>query len=289
MLLYSESHGNDQGNDRGNGQLTVVFLHGLLGSGRDWQSVVDHLAPRHSCLTVDLPGHGQSHQQLVDDFEQTAASLQATLCHRGVTDYILVGYSLGARVAMYHACCYLPSSVCASNSATDSAISSSVPSEMGSAASSPRLVGMVLEGGHFGLPEGERAARFAHDSRWAQRLTQEPLTAVLSDWYQQPVFSSLTAEQRQQLVQKRSANQGAAVAHMLLATSLAKQPFLLPPLTERYPSVHYLCGEKDTKFTDLATRSGLTVSVIAEAGHNVHVEQPQAFAKAVEHYLCHMM
>ena len=288
MLLYSENHANERGNDRGNGQPTLVFLHGLLGSGRDWQSVVDHLAPRHRCLTVDLPGHGQSHQLVVDDFEQTAASLQATLHHRGVTDYVLVGYSLGARVAMYHACCYLRSSDCASNSAIDFAIPSSV-SSMRPAASSPRLVGMVLEGGHFGLPEGERAARFAHDTRWAQRFTQEPLTTVLSDWYQQPVFSSLTAEQRQQLVQKRSANQGAAVAHMLLATSLAKQPFLLSSLTERYPSVHYLCGEKDTKFTDLATRSGLTVSVIAEAGHNVHVEQPQAFAKAVEHYLCHMM
>ncbi|PSU53115.1 hypothetical protein C9I90_21160, partial [Photobacterium aphoticum] len=211
-----------------------------------------------------------------DGFAHTAHLIMATLQARNLRDVVLVGYSLGARVAMSLAC-----------QLAQREAEPSLDQERDS--SSPCLVGMVLEGGHFGLPDDERAARYANDCRWANRFVQEPMALVLSDWYQQPVFASLTAEQRQRLVQKRSDNQGSAVAHMLLATSLAKQPFLLPQLTECPHSVHYLCGEKDTKFTALAARSGLAVTVIADAGHNVHVEQPLAFARAVQDYLEHIL
>ncbi|MDW1811672.1 alpha/beta fold hydrolase, partial [Vibrio sp. Vb2362] len=38
---------------------TLVFLHGLLGSGEDWQSCINAL-PEYERVTVDLPGHGRS-------------------------------------------------------------------------------------------------------------------------------------------------------------------------------------------------------------------------------------
>lgn len=298
MRLYSETYGDRQASAD---KPTLVFLHGLLGSGRDWRLVIDQLASQYFCLTVDLPGHGQSAHALVgqaqavtassltdadngdsaanvnaDGFAHTASLIMATLQARNLRDVVLVGYSLGARVAMSLACQLAEQA-------------GAEPDTPESKHYHPRLVGMVLEGGHFGLPDDERAARYANDCRWANRFAQEPMALVLSDWYQQPVFASLTAEQRQRLVQKRSENQGAAVAQMLLATSLAKQPFLLPQLTECPHSVHYLCGEKDTKFTALAARSGLAVTVIADAGHNVHVEQPLAFARAVQDYLEHIL
>ena len=47
---------------------------------------------------------------------------------------------------------------------------------------------------------------------------------MLEDWYQQPVFSHLNEQQRKALIEKRKANCGANIGHMLLATSLAKQP-----------------------------------------------------------------
>ena len=84
------------------------------------------------------------------------------------------------------------------------------------------------------------------------------------------------------MIAQRSANLGSSVAHMLLATSLAKQPYLLPALQALKLPIHYVCGEQDSKFQQLAESSGLSYSQVAQAGHNVHHVQPQAFAKIVQ-------
>ncbi|GMQ45844.1 hypothetical protein VB10N_08430 [Vibrio sp. 10N] len=152
------------------------------------------------------------------------------------------------------------------------------------------IKGLVIEGGNFGLPDSElRAARWHSDSQWAKRFQQENIGVVLADWYQQSVFSSLNHEQRQLLIAKRSVNLGSSLSDMLLATSLAKQPYLLPSVKalsfsgNRTPL--YICGEFDSKFTQLATDSGLDFERIENAGHNVHKEQPQAFAQRLRTYL----
>lgn len=268
MRLYSEtfyakaSYSKDQDFSSQAAQIppTLVFLHGLLGSGRDWLQVVNLLSRKYPCLAVDLPGHGHSRLLQADGFEQTSQWLTETLVSRGVKHYVLVGYSLGARLAMYHAC----------HQADDP---------------KAKLAGLMLEGGHFGLPQSGRAARLDNDQRWAQRFASQPIAEVLADWYQQPVFSSLNHDQRQGLIAKRSDNLGSSIAHMLLATSLAKQPLLQSQLTGLVTPVHYLCGEKDQKFTLLAAGSDLSYQVIEGAGHNVHIEQPYAFAGAVDDFI----
>ncbi|PSW21007.1 2-succinyl-6-hydroxy-2,4-cyclohexadiene-1-carboxylate synthase [Photobacterium sanctipauli] len=268
MPLYSETFGLTPPSDRLSQRPTLVFLHGLLGSGRDWREVVNYLSPDYPCLTIDLPGHGHSQFCNASGFEQTNEWLQQALAARGITHYVLVGYSLGARIAMYHAC------QLANVNATQSALS-------------PQLVGLFVEGGNFGLPQAQREARWQNDIAWANRFAKEPIAEVLADWYLQAVFSSLNHDQRQGLIHKRSDNLGAAIAHMLQATSLAKQPLLkaeLATLALAMP-VHYVCGERDEKFKCLAEESGLDYSVIPEAGHNVHVEQPYAFFMTLKQYL----
>ncbi|WP_299013524.1 2-succinyl-6-hydroxy-2,4-cyclohexadiene-1-carboxylate synthase [uncultured Photobacterium sp.] len=259
MPLYSETYGClPAAND---GRPALVFLHGLLGSGRDWRHVVDRLSPSHYCLTIDLPGHGQSCLLSPESFESVNQLIIQTLQHRHVRSYVLIGYSMGARLAMYHACNHEPES-------------------------SAQLAGLVLEGGHFGLPDSdERAARLENDERWARRFAEQPLLQVLADWYQQPVFSTLNHDQRQGLVKKRSDNLGAGIARMLLATSLAKQPELKQQVAQLPFPVLYLCGENDNKFRCLAEDSGLDLQVIPSAGHNIHVEQPHEFGMAVTHFL----
>lgn len=96
------------------------------------------------------------------------------------------------------------------------------------------LDGVIVEGGHPGLQDPDaRQARLTSDRRWASRLRSEPLEAVFADWYQQPVFASLTDEQRRALIALRSRNNGPRLAEMLEATSLAVQPDLRPALTAR--------------------------------------------------------
>ncbi|MBR9874059.1 MAG: 2-succinyl-6-hydroxy-2,4-cyclohexadiene-1-carboxylate synthase [Vibrionaceae bacterium] len=237
---------------------TLVFLHGLLGSGEDWQACLNELS-EFDRVTIDLPGHGKSQTAFCSDLDDCCKSLHSTLSllfpsHQPL---ILIGYSMGGRITMHGLAknCFPDLNICAA----------------------------FIEGGNFGLQtESEKRARFENDHRWALRFETEPVEHVLSDWYQQAVFSSLNHEQRQTLIVKRSANLGVAVAKMLRATSLATQSYLLPALQAQPVPVYYLSGAKDKKFCQLAASSGLTYRQIEGAGHNVHQEQPKQFAMHIK-------
>ncbi len=242
-------------------QPVLVFLHGLLGSNEDWESTLQFM-PEQPWLAIDLPGHGQSVQTPCHDFTDCCKQISQTIISQlgDKVPVILVGYSLGGRIAML---------------GTTQGLFREI-----------NLQGMVIEGGNLGLQtEQERQVRWQNDHRWANRFCIEPIAQVLSDWYQQPVFSSLNDEQRQILITKRSANLGEKIANMLLSTSLAIQPYLLPALQLLSLPMHYVCGAKDQKFCQLAEQSGLVYSQINSAGHNVHQEQPQAFAQTVQIFI----
>lgn len=273
MPLYSESYyPNDLALLRS--KPTLVFLHGLLGSGQDWRVVVDSLASSFHCITLDLPGHGQSHCVSVADFSLANTAIKHTLAHRGIMDYVLIGYSLGARLAMYHAVDDFTNKQSAVVNSAESAFNNQ-----------PKLKGLVIEGGHFGLPQTERATRFANDEKWAHRFAHEPMHQVLTDWYQQAVFSSLDHDQRQGLITKRSDNLGAGIASMMMATSLSKQPELLPELRKLTVPHCYIYGEHDEKFKRLAQASAIESIAVAGAGHNVHIERPYAFSECVQEFV----
>ncbi|RBW66453.1 2-succinyl-6-hydroxy-2,4-cyclohexadiene-1-carboxylate synthase [Vibrionales bacterium C3R12] len=240
----------------------LLFLHGLLGTGKDWQACLNELHD-YPQLIVDLPGHGQSQHLSCDGFEHCCQLIKQTILSaldRSLMSpqypIILVGYSLGGRIAMYAAAKELLSCF--------------------------NIQLMIIEAGNFGLSDEEaRIARWESDQYWAERFTIQPIEQVLSDWYQQGVFSSLNHEQRQTLIAKRSDNLGDSVAKMLLSTSLAKQPYLLSDLQQSSLPIHYLCGEKDAKFCQLAKESQLSFSQIDNAGHNVHQEQPKQVATVI--------
>ncbi|SLM63932.1 2-succinyl-6-hydroxy-2,4-cyclohexadiene-1-carboxylate synthase [Dickeya aquatica] len=233
------------------------MLHGLLGSAKDWQPVLPYLAD-WPLLLIDLPGHGSAWQCGAQGFAQISQQLSAQLAAWSIDKYWLLGYSLGGRLAMYHAC-------------------------YGDVSG---LQGLLVEGGHPGLEdEPERLARRQHDTGWATRFRQPPLEPVLADWYQQPVFAALSPHQRERLVALRAENDGVAVAAMLEATSLAHQPYLVPLLRRLAVPLGYLCGHQDTKFQALAARHRFTLLDIACAGHNAHQANPSAYAARIRQFI----
>lgn len=225
----------------------LVFLHGFSGDRDEWRTVGESF-PAWPRLYLALPGHGGSADIAVDGFTGVSELLQATLNSYNILDYWLIGYSLGGRVAMNFAC-------------------------------QPRagLRGLIVEGGHPGLQdEASRQARLINDSAWAERFRREPLAQVFADWYQQPVFASLNAAQRASLVALRRRNNGATLAVMLEATSLARQADLRPSLQARDFPFHYLCGERDAKFRAIAQALAADTHIIHHAGHNAHRDNPAA-------------
>ncbi|EGK58685.1 2-succinyl-6-hydroxy-2,4-cyclohexadiene-1-carboxylate synthase [Enterobacter hormaechei ATCC 49162] len=148
------------------------------------------------------------------------------------------------------------------------------------------LDGVIVEGGHPGLQDADaRQARLISDRRWASRFRSEPLEAVFADWYQQPVFASLTDDQRRALIALRSRNNGPRLAEMLEATSLAVQPDLRPALIARDFSFDYLYGERDGKFAAIAAELNATRHAIPHAGHNAHRDTPEAVAASLAQIL----
>lgn len=234
--------------------IPLVFLHGLLGSQHDWQAALDRLQnfPQIRPLTIDLPLHGNSKQTICHDFSHARALIHQTILHYiGHQPFYLVGYSLGGRLALDYAL----------------------------TANNPNLLHTILEGTHIGLTtNAERQARWQNDHRWAERFRHEPLVNVLHDWYQQAVFANLDQNQQSYLIEKRQTNNGLAIATMLEATSLAKQADYTHQLQQTSAlSITFLIGEYDQKFRTMAETNQLNYHVIPQAGHNAHVEHPQAF------------
>lgn len=84
---------------------TAVLLHGFLGGAGDWLPIMHGLAyAGYECVAVDLPGHGGTR---VDcgaaegpwSVEAVADAVLAAVCGTG-SRAAVIGYSLGARVAM---------------------------------------------------------------------------------------------------------------------------------------------------------------------------------------------
>lgn len=79
----------------------LVFLHGLMGSGRNWGTIIQGLKDDFHILALDQRGHGRSFHPPSGyhpkDFAQDLAILLDELQWKQIA---LVGHSLGGRVAL---------------------------------------------------------------------------------------------------------------------------------------------------------------------------------------------
>ncbi|WP_309650397.1 alpha/beta fold hydrolase [Nocardioides sp.] len=86
--------------DSGSGPV-VLFIHGILGSQRQWAHLVDQMDEDHRVVVPDLFGHGESAKPLGDySLSAHAATMRDLLDHLGIQKVTLVGHSLGGGIAM---------------------------------------------------------------------------------------------------------------------------------------------------------------------------------------------
>jgi pimeloyl-ACP methyl ester carboxylesterase len=82
----------------GNGEPAFVFVHGFACAGSDWAAQVAALSPNHRCVTLDLPGHGVSAALASPTLAGLGSAVNDVRRAAGVSQAILVGHSLGAKV-----------------------------------------------------------------------------------------------------------------------------------------------------------------------------------------------
>lgn len=240
----------------------LVLLHGFLGDPTDWTPLIQAL-PGIQCHALTLPGHGHLAQQqhVIPPLSGFNQWLQQEICARQLTDYHLLGYSLGGRLAMQFA----------ANNPTG-------------------LRSLMIENAHPGLTTEEaREQRQRQDAQWARRFYREPLPDVLADWYRQPVFQDLDADARRQVIQARSGNHGPSLASMMCRCSLARQPDYRGWIKATHLPFLYLCGQNDLKFQHIATQLAELNPQIRlhrlPGGHNLHRAQPDRMAHLIRDWI----
>lgn len=83
----------------GSGNKTLVFLHYFGGAAASWQWVAKQM-PDYRCIALNLPGFGGAPALEQPTIMQYADTVAAQLQRLNVTDYCLVGHSMGGKIAL---------------------------------------------------------------------------------------------------------------------------------------------------------------------------------------------
>lgn len=88
--------------DEGQGEQTLLFLHGLGSNLKAWQKNIEYHKKDYRCIALDLPGYGKSnkgnHSFNMTFFAQMVHSFIAEMKLKNV---VLVGHSMGGQIAMH--------------------------------------------------------------------------------------------------------------------------------------------------------------------------------------------
>jgi pimeloyl-ACP methyl ester carboxylesterase len=259
--------------DSGNGP-AVLFIHGLLGSHRNWAHLVDALDTRHRVVAPDLIGHGASAKPMGDySLGAHAATLRDLLDHLGIARVTLVGHSLGGGIAMQF--CYLfPDRVERLVLVSSGGLGRSV---------SPLLRSATLPGADWVLAlaaSGWVRNRAEAVGGTLRRLGVRPSADLTEGWLG---FSSLgEAETRRAfLATARSVidpGGQTVTAHDHLPMAIAVPTLVVWGTRDRMiPAWHATTAQQAI--------AGSRVELFEGAGHFPHLEQPERFARLLGDFM----
>lgn len=309
----------------------IVLVHGFAQQASTWDDVARFLADAGArCFGFELAGHGVSVCSAGDDpverpgfFDlcfQTRALLAfcgAVARDAGVAP-VLVGYSMGGRVALQAACLAaddlrgggeldrtaLRSSAAFAPCGRDRRLDVAGACQRDVTANAARMSAavpfsaLVLESA--GLGPVDNAAREALRERnfaWAARVRGEGVSAFMDWWAGLPLFESqqyLSADQRERLRVGRFANDAESLAlsfERAGAHAMSSQGESIRALCELAAKgipISYLAGELDAKYCKVAStlqaesQGAVSCRVVPAAGHSIHLEQPEAFGAILE-------
>ncbi|MBL7803988.1 MAG: alpha/beta hydrolase [Saprospiraceae bacterium] len=87
--------------DEGQGNTTLLFIHGLGGYHQVWKKNIEDLSRNYRCVAIDLPGCGQSSR---GDYSYSIAFyaevVNAFIREKQLKNVVLVGHSLGGQVVV---------------------------------------------------------------------------------------------------------------------------------------------------------------------------------------------
>ena len=245
---------------RGSGPPLVV-LHGFTQTGRLWGRFGDILAESHTLVAVDLPGHGGSGSERAD--LGTAAGLVAEAARTVVGDEpcALLGYSLGARVAL------------------QVALGTDLP-----------LRRVVFIGVTAGMedPAARERRRRADDSLADELEASGDVEHFIDTWLHGPMFERLTTDEAGR--SERLRNSAPGLASSLRLCGAGRQEPVWDQLRAMARPILAMAGSDDIRFASHALRVAqlaphAVASLVPGGGHAVHLAQPEQAGRIVRHWL----
>jgi 2-succinyl-6-hydroxy-2,4-cyclohexadiene-1-carboxylate synthase len=237
--------------------MRIFYVHGMGGSPEDWRWV-----------QRDLSGEALSLGSSIRSPIECAKELAAQIAPAAEEGIVLVGYSMGGRLAILMA------------------------REL--ADSGTPLSALVLLGAGMGFAsEVERENRRKADAAWADLAGQDQDEFWLR-WYQQEIFasfSSLAPSVKQSWKDSRIPMNIGVLSQHLRHLGPGNHEHLSPVLerlAEKGLRVLYIVGELDKKYLELSRnmqKMGASVMVVPGAGHILPLEAPEAVATEIRGFL----
>ena len=342
----------------GSPAVPIVLVHGFAQQASTWDDTARLLVDAGAeCFGFELAGHGAGACSAGDcpagrpDFFDLRFQARALLafcgtvaCDAGVAP-VLVGYSMGGRVALQAAClaagdlrgggeldrtalrssaafasrnraCRLDAvagdlrggelnrislgssaafAPCGRTGRLDmaGACQRDVAANAARMSAAAPFSALVLESAGTGpADDAAREALRERNFAWAARVRDEGVPAFMDWWAGLPLFESqrnLNDDQRERLRAGRLANDAELLALSFERAGAHAMPSqgesirALCELSRRGIPVSYLAGELDAKYckvlADLRaeSRGAISCRIVSAAGHNIHLEQPEAF------------
>ena len=295
----------------GSPAVPIVLVHGFAQQASTWDDMARLLADAGArCFGFELAGHGAGACSAGGDpaerpdFFDLCFQARALLAFCGAVARdagvapVLVGYSMGGRVALRAAC--LAAGDLRDGDQLDriSLRSSAAFAPCGRDRRLDAIAALILESAGLGpVDDAAREALRERNFAWAARVRDEGVSAFMDWWAGLPLFESqhnLANDQQERLWAGRLANDAESLALSFERAGAHAMPskqetvHALCELSRRGIPVSYLAGEFDAKYCKVAStlraesQGAISCRIVAAAGHNIHLEQPEAFGAILE-------
>lgn len=238
----------------------LVCFHGFSESGSTWDGIE---VSGYRLIRIDSMGHGRSARPMELQpytLPQMLSNLHKVIYAVAGERYALMGYSMGARLALLYALEY-----------------------------SEEVTHLALESGSVGIEDRvARQDRYVADQALAERIRAHDIMWFSETWAKLEIFKTqqcLPIKVQQQIRVRRLLNSPHALAFTLEGNGQGSMPYVGHRLSELTMPVCYISGELDAKYTAIGAQYfGDVHRIVPKVGHNVHVEAPEAYGQILEQF-----
>ena len=238
----------------------MFLVHGMMGSSKDWEYILDGLLTKYYCIVIDLPGHGSSSVGSYNNFKELIDSISKLLINYKRPMSVL-GHSLGGRVALQLILNY------------------------------PHLFDQsFLISCNPGIQDDKlKQQRYTLDCQLFEKINggDETLPIFFDRWYSNPIFGDLkNSAHYNEFLSFRQDHDYRKWQQAIKFLSIGSQDNLWPQVHKLQIPCTYFCGDQDEKYGQIGREfeklsNKIKLKPILNCGHNIHMQCPDKLLERI--------